>query len=158
MEKAREREAQGTIRQCNEGKLAFRFEETRASPMSSTAWDPYSDADLGGAEDGNMSRQHRSRGPGNIVLEVSVPRYLDSSLIDLDVHPHYVSIVIKGKVRFVCLIDLDNCILDCVASSRTRGSPANPFMSLFWLVHFSLGFVTLKLSGTPRFASMQFHQ
>jgi protein TilB len=25
-------------------------------------------------------------------------RHLDSSLIDVDVHPHYISIVIKGKV------------------------------------------------------------
>ncbi len=26
-------------------------------------------------------------------------RFLDSSLIDLDVHPNYVSVVVKGKVR-----------------------------------------------------------
>jgi len=36
--------------------------------------------------------------PGNIVLEVSVARHLDSSLIDVDVHPQYVSMVIKSKV------------------------------------------------------------
>ena len=36
--------------------------------------------------------------PGNIVLEVSVARHLDSSLIDVDVHPSYVSMVIKSKV------------------------------------------------------------
>lgn len=76
--RARKREEEGVIRQCNEGKLAFRFEETRATSSS----DP--------VEGG--------RGRGDIVLEVAVPRYLDSSLIDLDVHPHYVSIVIKGKV------------------------------------------------------------
>lgn len=39
-----------------------------------------------------------SSSSGDIVLEVAVPKHLDSSLIDLDVHPHYVSIVIKGKV------------------------------------------------------------
>jgi hypothetical protein len=32
------------------------------------------------------------------VLEVRVARHLDSSLIDVDVHPSYVSMVIKGKV------------------------------------------------------------
>lgn len=76
MAKAREREAQGIIRQCNEAKLDFRFHETRPS---STA------GGVGG-------------GGGEIVLEVSVPKHLDSSLIDVDVHPHYVSVVIKGKV------------------------------------------------------------
>lgn len=33
-----------------------------------------------------------------ISLEVFVPRHLDSSLMDVDVHPTYVSIVIKSKV------------------------------------------------------------
>ena len=77
MARARAREAEGVIRQCNEGKLDFHFEETTAS----------------GVGGGRSS----SKG-GDIVLSVSVPRYLDSSLIDLDVHPHYVSVVIKGKV------------------------------------------------------------
>jgi len=36
--------------------------------------------------------------PGTLGLEVDVPRHLDSSLIDVDVHPYYVSIIIKGKV------------------------------------------------------------
>ncbi|CAM9993991.1 unnamed protein product, partial [Hapterophycus canaliculatus] len=72
VERARKREAEGTIRQCNEGKLEFRFEETQPAA--------------------------RSGGSGDIVLEVGVPKHLDSSLIDVDVHPHYVSVVIKGKV------------------------------------------------------------
>jgi protein TilB len=33
-----------------------------------------------------------------VLLDVSVPKHLDSSLIDVDVHPNYVSVVIKGKV------------------------------------------------------------
>eukprot|EP00752_Nemacystus_decipiens_P004237 g3870.t1 len=77
VERARKREAESAIMQCNEGKLKFRFEETRA----------------GGGDGGGSSSSS-----GDIVLEVAVPKYLDSSLIDLDVHPHYVSIVIKGKV------------------------------------------------------------
>lgn len=37
--------------------------------------------------------------PGHLVLDVAVARHLDSSLIDVDVHPWYVSMVIKSKVR-----------------------------------------------------------
>lgn len=36
--------------------------------------------------------------PGHVLLDVHVARHLDSSLIDVDVHPHYVSIVVKSKV------------------------------------------------------------
>ncbi|CAM9468839.1 unnamed protein product [Chrysoparadoxa australica] len=64
--RAREREAEGIIRQCNEGKWEF-------------SWDDDSH-------------------PGCVALNVAVPRFLDSSLIDLDVHPHYLSVVIKSKV------------------------------------------------------------
>lgn len=53
----------GDVRQCNQGKLDFFFDETRH----------------------------------DVVLDVAVPRHLDSSLIDLDLHPTYVSIVIKSK-------------------------------------------------------------
>lgn len=40
---------------------------------------------------------------GSIVLEVSLPRHLDSSLIDVDVHPTYVSIIVKGKTLRLAL-------------------------------------------------------
>ncbi len=36
--------------------------------------------------------------PGFVLLEVGVARFLDSSLIDVDVHPSYISIIIKSKV------------------------------------------------------------
>lgn len=36
-------------------------------------------------------------GEGNVVLEVDLPRHLDTSLVDLDVHPTWVSMVIKNK-------------------------------------------------------------
>ena len=35
---------------------------------------------------------------GCVILDVEVARHLDSSLIDVDVHPTYVSVVIKSKV------------------------------------------------------------
>eukprot|EP00903_Cladosiphon_okamuranus_P014368 g13339.t1 len=98
VEKARQREAEGAIRQCNEGRLEFRFEETRAGYSS-----PERGMGAGGGLSGRGGRVAGCGGggrssSGDIVLEVAVPKYLDSSLIDLDVHPHYVSIVIKGKV------------------------------------------------------------
>ena len=105
MERSRKREAEGAIRQCNEGKLEFRFEETRAA--------------TGG-------------GGGDIVLEVAVPKYLDSSLIDLDVHPHYVSIVIKGKV----------CIEANFAARPTARPPVRAFIR-------GLGLASRAVHGSP---------
>ena len=35
---------------------------------------------------------------GCVILDVEIARHLDSSLIDVDVHPTYVSVVIKSKV------------------------------------------------------------
>lgn len=46
-----------------------------------------------------------------VVLEVRVQKFLDSSLIDVDVHPTYVSMVIKSKVRHI-----RHDILFCVLS------------------------------------------
>lgn len=45
--------------------------------------------------------------PGVVVLEVRVQKFLDSSLIDVDVHPTYVSMVIKSKVRHDSLLRMD---------------------------------------------------
>ena len=33
-----------------------------------------------------------------LILEVHVAKHLDSSLMDVDVHPTYISIIIKSKV------------------------------------------------------------
>jgi hypothetical protein len=46
-----------------------------------------------------------------LVLNLPVPRHLDSSLIDVDVHPTYVSIIIKGKtlrLRTLCEVKADD--------------------------------------------------
>jgi len=43
--------------------------------------------------------------PGSLILDIPLPRHLDSSLIDVDVHPNYVSIIIKSKtlrLRLLC--------------------------------------------------------
>lgn len=37
-------------------------------------------------------------GNGNVVLVLQLPRFLDSSMIDVDAHPGHVSIVARGKV------------------------------------------------------------
>jgi protein TilB len=54
------------VRQCNEGKWSFAFDE-------------------------------ESR-PGFVLLDVGVQRHLDSSLIDVDVHPKWISVIIKSKL------------------------------------------------------------
>ena len=36
-------------------------------------------------------------GDGNVVVEVEVPKFIDTSLIDVDVQPRHVSVVIKNK-------------------------------------------------------------
>lgn len=54
--------------------------------------------------------------PGVVVLEVRVQKFLDSSLIDVDVHPTYVSMVIKSKVHvaFVCARAIYVCVIHSV--------------------------------------------
>ncbi|GMH46884.1 hypothetical protein TrLO_g5480 [Triparma laevis f. longispina] len=66
VDKARSREERGQIRQCNDGKWKFLFDEETK--------------------------------PGHVILDVSVQKHLSSSLIDVDVHPDYISVVIKSKV------------------------------------------------------------
>lgn len=36
--------------------------------------------------------------PGFILLDISLPKFLSSSLIDVDIHPTYISVVIKSKI------------------------------------------------------------
>ncbi|GMI05699.1 hypothetical protein TrRE_jg10733 [Triparma retinervis] len=66
IDKARTREDRGEVRQCNEGKWPFRFDEDAKK--------------------------------GYVQLDVTVQKHLSSTLIDVDVNPDYVSIVIKSKV------------------------------------------------------------
>ena len=66
IDRARRREERGDIKQCNEGKWQFRFDEESQ--------------------------------PGSVLLSIPLPKFLSSSLIDVDVHPTYVTVVIKGKV------------------------------------------------------------
>ncbi|RLN53837.1 hypothetical protein BBJ29_009963 [Phytophthora kernoviae] len=62
--RSKEEHADGSIRQCNEGKWKFRLTDEIL----------------------------------DLILEVDLPRFLDTSLVDVDVHPSYVSIVAKNKV------------------------------------------------------------
>ena len=57
VERVRQREEEGKILQCNEGKWEFHFDEESVK--------------------------------GSIILDLHVSRHLDSSLIDLDIHPFY---------------------------------------------------------------------
>ncbi|KAL3658139.1 hypothetical protein V7S43_016982 [Phytophthora oleae] len=64
MAREKEERANGSVRQCNEGKWEFQLTDEILA----------------------------------IILEVHLPRFLDTSLVDVDVHPSYVSIVVKNKV------------------------------------------------------------
>jgi hypothetical protein len=75
IQKAREREERGDIKQCNEGKWDFTLDE----------------------DDKNQC----------ITLDIPVQKHLSSSLIDVDVHPTFISVVIKSKVlRLVLPIEV----------------------------------------------------
>ncbi len=58
--------AQGDIRQCNEGKYDFLFSE--------------------------------SHDKTNVILEFHVPKFMDTSLINVDLNPMYVKFDVKGKI------------------------------------------------------------
>ena len=77
VENAREREEESSrkaIKQCNQGKYNFYFEEERSKS-----------------------------GVETLILRVDIPKHLSTSLIDVDMHPTYVSIVIKKKILRVIL-------------------------------------------------------
>jgi protein TilB len=78
------------IKQCNQGKWKFWFDESGTSKS------------------------------GNLIMTIDLPKYLSTSLIDVDVHPTYVSIVIKSKILRVILpleIVSDRAVAKRVASS-----------------------------------------
>ena len=57
---------QGEVRQCNEGRYEFLFQESKDKTC--------------------------------ILLEVQIPRFMDTSLVNVDLHPNYVRLDIKGKI------------------------------------------------------------
>mmetsp|Transcript_16750 Transcript_16750/g.43917 ORF Transcript_16750/g.43917 Transcript_16750/m.43917 type:complete len:475 (-) Transcript_16750:35-1459(-) len=89
VERVRQREEEGKILQCNEGKWEFHFDEESVK--------------------------------GSIILDLHVSRHLDSSLIDLDIHPAYVSVVIKSKVLRLKLPSEVNASLSTAKRSKVTG-------------------------------------
>jgi protein TilB len=67
----------GGIKQCNQGKYQYWFEEEEEH-----------------AKNGRL---------GTLIMRVAIPKFLSTSLIDVDVHPTYVSIVVKSKILRVVL-------------------------------------------------------
>ena len=65
----------GGIKQCNQGKYQYWFEEEHA-------------------KNGRL---------GTLIMRVAIPKFLSTSLIDVDVHPTYVCIVVKSKILRVVL-------------------------------------------------------
>ncbi|CEG38279.1 Protein phosphatase 1, regulatory subunit, and related proteins [Plasmopara halstedii] len=90
LQKVREQEesADGTVRQCNEGKWDFQLMDEIFE----------------------------------IILEVHLPRFLDTSLIDVDVHPSYVSIVAKNKVFRLKFPELVHSDAGKAERSKTTGT------------------------------------
>eukprot|EP00922_Rhytidocystis_sp_ex-Travisia-forbesii_P061765 GHVS01091478.1.p1 GENE.GHVS01091478.1~~GHVS01091478.1.p1 ORF type:complete len:442 (-),score=38.84 GHVS01091478.1:872-2197(-) len=80
----------GDIRQCNEGKYKFSF-------------DDYSD-------------------PHVITINMFVPRHLDTSLIEADVHPTYVRCLIKGKLTQLRLPSEVRPATSKIDRSKTTGA------------------------------------
>lgn len=80
----------GEIRQCNEGKYDFNFDETTD--------------------------------PTRIVFELAVPKYLDTSALDVDVNPLYVRVVVKEKVTQLKLPGEVRADASKVQRSKTTGS------------------------------------
>jgi len=42
-------------------------------------------------------RMNEEDGKGNVILEIDIPKFIDTSLVDVDVQPTYASIVVKNK-------------------------------------------------------------
>jgi len=59
-------------------------------------------------------------GKGNCVLRLGISRFLDSSLADVDVHPSYVSVVVKGKLFRV--LWPDEVRADAAACQRSQAT------------------------------------
>lgn len=57
-----------------------------------------------------------------IILEVDLPRFLDTSLVDVDVHPSYVSIVAKNKVFRLKFPEVVHSDTGKAERSRTTGT------------------------------------
>lgn len=58
--------------------------------------------------------------PGHLTLDISIQKHLSSSLIDVDVHPTYISVVIKSKVlRLVLPVEVKASISTAKRSTTT---------------------------------------
>ena len=58
--------------------------------------------------------------PGHVLLDLSVQKHLSSSLIDVDVHPSYISVVIKSKVlRLILPADVESSTAKAERSKTT---------------------------------------
>ena len=68
-DKKTSRSKKDNIKQCNQGKYNFWFEEERSKT-----------------------------GVETLILRVDVPKHLSTSLIDVDIHPNHVVVVIKNKI------------------------------------------------------------
>ncbi|KAL3756391.1 hypothetical protein ACHAWU_003464 [Discostella pseudostelligera] len=82
--KARERDdsgGRGIIKQCNQGKYQYWFDEDESLTNSSSG----------------------KKSISSLVMRIAIPKHLSTSLVDVDIHPTYVSVIIKSKILRVVL-------------------------------------------------------
>lgn len=82
--KARERDdsgGRGIIKQCNQGKYQYWFDEDESLTNSSSG----------------------KKSISSLVMRIAIPKHLSTSLVDVDIHPTYVSVIIKSKILRVIL-------------------------------------------------------
>lgn len=61
-------------------------------------------------------------GKGNVVLSIPLPKFLDNSLLSVDVHPTWITVVIKGKVLRLELPEEVKPDAGSAQRSRTTGT------------------------------------
>jgi protein TilB len=84
--------SKGEIRQCNEGGYEYHFSET----VNET-------------------------GRVLLVFEIGIPKYMDTSLVMVDLNPTYVRCVIKGRVTQVVFDEEIEISSSCICRSKTTG-------------------------------------
>lgn len=109
MEMAEQKEEQETRRRDNMPKERNMEAEHEAALLQARSLEEREDGSVRQCNEGKWDFRLLDE-PLEIIVEVDLPRFLDTSLVDVDVHPAYVSIVAKNKVfrlRFPELVHSD---------------------------------------------------
>ena len=72
----------------------------------------------------------------NILLNVSIFKHMDSSLVDVDVQPNYVRVTLKGKILQLGLQENVKSELSTAQRSQTTGKLLIKMPKVFYFLHF----------------------